>query len=149
MKKDIDWYFNCSDAAMGISSNYFAMINSSPGKDSSTNPESVIFFLPKIRKHRKIYNVLSQLNRNDYNIVCALYMDEYKTKYPLIVQYVFKEKTGAALCLCTETIEVLLQICTNKRHGMLDDIQRAKLDKLMKLTNDKYNEIHEQLRKLI
>jgi hypothetical protein len=111
VKKMIDWYFNVSESAMGISSGFYAMINSSPGNQLSTNPENIIHFLPKIRKHRKIHQALLELSKEDYRRITALYVESYQQRYPKIIKQIFAERTGLALCLSYD-LEALLKLAS-------------------------------------
>src|ERR1017187_7889218 len=111
-KKAVDWYLNQSEGAMGICSNWFATTNTNPGAQSAVNPETIIFYLKDIRKHRKIHQALMQLTREEYRMFTAIYSDEYKKKYPAIIKVMFNDKssdpkmanhpsiTGLAMCLC-------------------------------------------------
>jgi hypothetical protein len=144
VKKMIDWYFNCSASAMGISSGFYAMINSSPGNQLSTNPENIIHFLSKIRRHRKIHQALIKLSKADYRMMTSLYVEEYQHRYPKLLKQIFAERTGLALCL-TYDLEALLKLASKWYHHAMNEQETAELNAIIKLTNDTYDKLHRQL----
>src|ERR1017187_4277142 len=128
VRREVDWYFNCSDSAMGLGSNWYTVLNGDMGSRSSTNPETIIFHLKDIRKHRRIWQALDQLPRTEFRYLMALYCDEYKDKYSIIIRDIFKEKTGLALCLFSD-LDLLMKIARNHPHK-LSPLQNEILTKL-------------------
>lgn len=117
IEKDIIWYLNDSDAAMGYSSNWFATINTSTCIPA-TAPEPPINFLKAIARHRKIHNLLKHLERYHYRYIQALYLDDYQSKYPPLIRIIFKETTGLALCLFYDQ-RLLERLCRSQRHNTI------------------------------
>ena len=144
IKKAIDWYINCSESSMGISSGFYAMINSNSGSTPSTNPETIIYFLPKIRKHRAIHSKLAELPRTDYRKLTALYDDIYKDKYSLIIRNVFEEKVGLVFCMYNN-FKKLESLCLKYRSKALNEKEELELNNLIALTNKEYDRLHLQL----
>jgi hypothetical protein len=145
--KYIDWYINISESAMGISSSFYAMVNSSPGKPPSVNPEKIIFFLPKIRKHRIIHKALQDLSKEDLRKISALYSDDYKNSFPVIIRNVFEDKIGLALCLFYD-MDKLESLCLKHRHKSLSTEEDKILNDLIKLTKNEYDRLHYLLKHL-
>ena len=139
-KRAVDWLINCSEAAMGISSGYYAMINSDPGTIPTTNPETIINFLPKITKHRRIYTALQTLPKADYRKLCALFEDTYKNSFPVIIRHVFEDKVGLALTLYYDK-EKLEKLCLQFRHKALKPEDEKTLNELIALTDKEYNRL--------
>lgn len=144
VEKQIDWYFNCSQADMGISSNWYAMINASSTTPSDP-PDSVIHYLPAIRKHRKIHNALQALTAEEFRYFCAIYQEDYQSKYPRMIKLAFTEKTGLVLCLYQGKPEKLLDLCSKYRHSSLSPEETAIFNELQARTSILYHNIHQKI----
>lgn len=160
-KKAVDWYINMSESAIGICSNWFATTNTNPGSQSAINPETIIYYLKDIKKHRHIHQALKQLTKEEYRMFTAIYDDEYKKKYPSLIKNLFGDRssepkmatqpsiTGLALCLCDD-FEWLLKTATKKNEGsVLSDSDHDRLQKLKELTNKTHEELHTKLLRLL
>src|ERR1017187_8603086 len=123
---------------MGISSGYFAMINSS-GSHPSTNPENICNYLKEIAKHRKIWQALNQLSQPEYRQLTALFDESYQDKYSIIIRDIFKDKTGLALCLFND-LPLLMKLA--KRYpNKLSPLEHDMLTKLRQLTDITYDNL--------
>ena len=139
VRRDMTWYWNCSDAALGISSNWFTVLNGDMGSRSSTNPENVIHHLKDIRRHRKLWQALSKLSRIEYRQLTALFDETLQDKYPFNVRDIFKDKTGLALCLFSD-YDLLKEI--GKKHpNKLSGLQHEILTQLKILTDLTYDNL--------
>ena len=148
IKRQIDWYFNTSASAMGISSGYYAMINGAERSPSGVNSEPVIHFIHKITKHRKIHKALLNLDKNQYRQLTAIYVDDYQSKYPLVIKNIFKEKTGLLLCL-TYDLPKMLTLCTKYRQKTMSDTERLSFNTIISSVDMQYDALHNIISKYL
>ena len=140
-ENELDWYFNVSESACGISSSYYAMINSNPGKPPSENPEKIIFYIPKIRKHRKIHNKLQRLSKTELRQLTATHDQTYRYKYPQEISNVFQELTGVLLTL-THDQETLTNLCKKYRQKTISEENRQAINALKLQARTTLNKIY-------
>src|ERR1035438_9413470 len=137
--KRIDWYFNASASAMGISSGYYAMVNGSKSSNSGVNHESIINFLQSIRKHRKIHAAICELDPSEFRDLSAIYDDTYKNKYPPAIKTVLNGKTGLFLCM-TFDLQKMLDLCTKHRQKSLNAQEEIYFNDLINKVNIRYDQ---------
>lgn len=150
VKRDIRWFINDSQTALGLHSAYSAFENAmnSPGHVLFVCPEYTDATLKQISRHRKIYKAVMQLPHDQYRYLQAMYCDEYQPKYPLIIKGIFKEKTGLLFCLHNDMHE-LLKLCENYRHKSMTPNQEARLKGLIMHTDKVYEKLHHHLKELL
>jgi hypothetical protein len=122
---DLVWFFNHSQADMGVKSNWVAMVSAAcfGGSTTSYHDHTSSFILNSVGQFRTLEKVYKVLSSTTQDILFASFADIHIGEN---INKVFKKHAGAACCNSTITPETLEDICQRSLKG-----QATKEDKLI------------------
>ena len=141
--KDLDWFFNQSEASMGIKSNFSSIIAFGLGGSSpsdNTTEDQLISLISKspspFKKYRKIQTKLSSLSKQDYRLL-ELYYSFYSSR-PYQPELISKFGSLTPLILfLTNDHDHLIQIAKSNQKAPISDLKQ-KAKSLLQSLHKKY-----------
>jgi hypothetical protein len=145
IEKDLIWYFNHAEAAIGFKSSHSSFVASVYGV-SIQNVETDHYtdgMLRNIRRIRRIHNQLYSLSIQSRRILEACYNLEYK--YPIELIKIYGNKTGASLFNHFEMDLIQFKkLCHKKIHGKLSKLEEVKMFNIGEETRQLFNGAHKE-----
>lgn len=146
-EKELIWYFNHSDAAIGFKSSHASFVSAVYGVTSTTiNTDPYTDgLLRQVRKCRQIRNTFHSLPSQTRRVLEACYNQEVQYRYPPEVVRIYGYKTGAALFNTRVTdLESLIRICRKKIQSKLSESEEVAMFKLGEEVRAIFDKAHQE-----
>lgn len=147
VEKELIWYFNHADAAIGFKSSHSSFVAAVYGVSSQSNVNLDPYtdgMLKQIKKIRQIRNTLYQLPIEVRRLLEACYNLEYHFHYPPEITKIYGYKVGAVFFNSyVDDIEQLRKLCRKKIQSKLSDSEEVLMFNIGEETRDNYNKAHQ------
>lgn len=146
VERDMLWFFNHADAAMGFKSSHAAFVAAVYGV-SSTNQETDPYtdgLLKQVRKLRHIRNVFFSLPKYVQRALEATYNHECQFRFPPELVTIYGNKAGCALFnQHIQNLEELSKLCRKKISSKLSSQEELVMFNIGVETRQLWDNIHE------
>lgn len=142
--EEMEWYFLASDCAMGIRSNYSAMISPSTSNQTWVDPysESII---KAITKRRRIERTLSRLTPHHRRVLQIMY--GLNRIPPVIVDIMGGRLAGPALCTDVDmTANQFISLCLRLQMGSQREADHHEINEIRRKATALISEVQKAYR---
>jgi hypothetical protein len=146
-EKDLNWYFNHSEAAIGFKSSHASFVAAVYGVTSTlVNPDTYTDgMLRQIRKLRQIRTILYSLPIQSRRTLEACYCQEYQFYYPPEIVRIYGNKSGASFFnKQILTLTELTKLCQKKIKSKLTASEQVLMFNAGEEIRLLWNEVHQQ-----
>ena len=147
VEKELIWYFNHADAAIGFKSSHASFVAAVYGVSSQSNVNTDPYtdgMLKQVKKIRQIRNTLYQLPIEIRRLLEACYNLEYHFHYPMEITKIYGYKVGAVFFNSyVDDIEQLRKLCRKKIQSKLSDSEEILMFNIGEETRNNYNKAHQ------
>jgi len=147
VEKELIFYFNHADAAIGFKSSHASFVAAVYGVSSQSNVNVDPYtdgMLKQVKKIRQIRNTLFSLPLETRRILEACYNLEYHFYYPPEVAKIYGFKVGAVLFNThTSDLDTLRKLCRKKIQSKLSVSEELMMFNIGEETRDIYNNAHQ------
>jgi hypothetical protein len=147
VEKELIWYFNHADAAIGFKSSHASFVAAVYGVSSQSNVNTDPFtdgMLKQIKKLRQIRNTLYALPVATRRLLEACYNLEYHFYYPPDITKIYGFKVGAVFFNSyIGDLEQLRKLCRKKIQSRLTQQEELMMFNIGEETRDNYNKAHQ------
>lgn len=146
-EKELLFYFNHSDAAIGFKSSHASFVAAVYGVSATivdTDPYTD-GLLRQVKKIRQIRNTLFSLPQETRRTLEAIYRLEYHYRYPVELVDIYGHKTGAVFFNKIITnMEDLIKLCRKKKQSRLTEQEQVVMFNVGEDSRKLWDRVHEQ-----
>lgn len=150
VEKELIFYFNHADAAIGFKSSHASFVAAVYGV-SSTNQDPDPYtdgMLKQVRKIRQIRNTFFTLPNDTRRALEACYNQELQFRYPPELVRIYGYKTGAVFFNSSvQDLNGLIRLCRKKIQSKLTPDEEVLMFKIGEETRKLWEAIHEDYQK--
>jgi len=147
VEKELIFYFNHADAAIGFKSSHASFVAAVYGVSSQSNVNVDPYtdgMLKQVKKIRQIRNTFNMLPRPTRRLLEACYNLEYHFHYPPELVKIYGLKVGASFFNSyTEDLNDLRKLCRKKIQSKLSAEEEVLMFKVGEEIRDIYNKAHQ------
>lgn len=148
VEKEMLFYFNQADAAVGFKSSHASFVAAVYGVSSNTLNNTDPYtdgLLRQVRKIRQIRNTYYSLSNNTQRILDACYNLEVQYRYPPEVVRIYGYKAGAVLFNShLPILRDLINLCRKKIQSKLTPDEEVLMFKIGEETRNIWNNAHQE-----
>lgn len=148
VEKELIFYFNHADAAVGFKSSHASFVAAVYGVSSNTNVNTDPYtdgLLRQVRKIRQIRNTYFSLPSHTQRVLDACYNQEIRFRYPPEVVRIYGYKTGAVLFNShLPVLRDLINLCRKKIQSKLTPEEEVLMFKIGEETRTIWNTAHQK-----
>lgn len=147
VEKELIWYFNHADAAIGFKSSHASFVAAVYGVSSQSNVNIDPYtdgMLKQVKKIRQIRNTLYSLPITHRRILEACYNLECHFHYPPEVSKIYGFKIGAVFFNSyIDDLETLRRLCRKKIQSKLSEAEEVLMFNIGEETRTLYQDAHQ------